>query len=166
MAPGTEIHLDGMDMVNTIFWIIAVPLLLGLILRNRFPREAEMLYRPLRFVSLAILAAIIALAFAKNYALFLRYYHYIIILVFVHNSLALLGGYFFGRLMKNTELDIRSITIETGIQNSGLGLVIIFNFFNGNGGMALIAAWWGIWHIISGFAISQYFALRTSKIGV
>ena len=103
MAPGLRSTIDGMDMVNTIFWIIAVPLVLGLVLNNKFPRQAELFYKPLRFVSLAILPVIIALAFAKNYTLFLRYYHYIIILVFVHNSLALLGGYYFGRLMKNTE---------------------------------------------------------------
>lgn len=63
--------------------------------------------------------------------------------------------------MKINQQDTRSVTIETGIQNSGLGLLIVFTVFNGQGGMALIAAWWGIWHIISGFAISRYFAYKT-----
>ena len=50
--------------------------------------------------------------------------------------------------------DRRAVTIETGIQNSGLGLVLIFAFFGGLGGMAVVAAFWGIWHAISGIALA------------
>jgi BASS family bile acid:Na+ symporter len=153
-------------MVFTIFWIIAVPLVLGLFINKYYPRHARIFHKPLRYTSLLLLLGIIILAFVKNYTLFVEYYHYIIMLVLIHNALALSGGYLFGRLLKNTEQDIRSITIETGIQNSGLGLIIIFNFFNGQGGMALVAAWWGIWHIISGFAVSQFFAYKTSRVSV
>jgi BASS family bile acid:Na+ symporter len=48
------------------------------------------------------------------------------------------------------------LAIETGIQNSGLGLILIFNFFGGLGGMALVAGWWGIWHIVSGLGLSFF----------
>jgi BASS family bile acid:Na+ symporter len=50
---------------------------------------------------------------------------------------------------------VKTIAIETGIQNSGLGLVLIFSFFSGLGGMALITAWWGIWHLISGIILAS-----------
>ena len=50
--------------------------------------------------------------------------------------------------------------IETGIQNSGLGLVLIFNFFGGLGGMALVAAFWGIWHIVSGLTVATFWSRR------
>jgi BASS family bile acid:Na+ symporter len=56
--------------------------------------------------------------------------------------------------------DRRAIAIETGIQNSGLALVLIFNFFNGLGGMALIASWWSIWHLISALALASYWKVR------
>jgi bile acid:Na+ symporter, BASS family len=59
--------------------------------------------------------------------------------------------------------DQKSIAIETGIQNSGLGLVLIFTFFDGLGGMAIIAAWWGIWHVVSGLAIAFYWS-RTAVV--
>ena len=49
----------------------------------------------------------------------------------------------------------RAITIETGIQNSGLGLILIFGFFSGLGGMAIVAAFWGIWHLISGITLAS-----------
>ena len=71
-------------------------------------------------------------------------------LVFIHNAGAFLFAFAIASLFKLKEKEIKSITIETGIQNSGLGLLIIFGFFSGLGGMAIITAWWGIWHIVSG----------------
>lgn len=58
---------------------------------------------------------------------------------------------------------VGTIAIEVGIQNSGLGLVLIFNFFGGLGGMALVAAFWGIWHIISGLAIATFWSRRVPE---
>jgi BASS family bile acid:Na+ symporter len=42
--------------------------------------------------------------------------------------------------------------------------LLIFNFFDGLGGMALIAAWWGIWHIIMGFIIGWYWSIGKTSI--
>ena len=64
------------------------------------------------------------------------------------------GGYAISTLAKLSHFDRRAVTIETGIQNSGLGLVLIFTFFGGLGGMAIVAAFWGIWHAISGIIIA------------
>ncbi len=47
-----------------------------------------------------------------------------------------------------------------GIQNSALGLVLVFNFFEGLGGMAILVAWWGIWHIIAGLVTAFIFTRR------
>ena len=79
-------------------------------------------------------------------------------MVFIHNAIALIAGYQIGRLFKLSIPDRRSIAIETGIQNSGLGLILIFSFFEGLGGMAIVAAWWGIWHIISGLSLATFWS--------
>jgi BASS family bile acid:Na+ symporter len=68
--------------------------------------------------------------------------------------LALLTGFLTSKIARLNSKDVKTITIETGIQNSGLGLLIIFTFFKGMGPMALITAWWGIWHLISGIAVA------------
>lgn len=81
-------------------------------------------------------------------------------MVLVHNGVGLLGGFGFAKLMKLPKLDARAISIETGIQNSALALILIFNFFDGKGGMALIAAWWGIWHILSGLTLAAFWSRR------
>lgn len=158
-----KVNIDFFEMVQLVFVTIAVPLVLGFLFRAKLPTLTTKIMKPIKYISFLILIAIIVMAFTSNYELFLEYYHYVIALVLVHNALALAIGYYFSRIMKVSQPDTRSITIETGIQNSGLGLLIIFTVFNGQGGMALIAAWWGIWHIISGFAISQYFAYRSTE---
>jgi BASS family bile acid:Na+ symporter len=66
-------------------------------------------------------------------------------------------------LTRLSEYDRRAITIETGIQNSGLGLVLIFAFFGGLGGMAVAAAFWGIWHAISGLALAAVWSRREAR---
>jgi BASS family bile acid:Na+ symporter len=158
-----NIDLGFFELMQTIVLIIGIPLVLGMLTRYYFPRFSEKAQNVTKYISFLILLAIIGMAFLKNYELFLDYYQFIVLLVLLHNAVALLFGYYFSRFMHNTERDCRTITIETGIQNSGLGLVLIFTFFEGQGGMALITAWWGIWHIISGFIISQYFARKKDR---
>ena len=86
------------------------------------------------------------------------HYQYIIYIVLLHNAIALGSGYYLAKINKLSIQDRKTISIETGIQNSGLALVIVFTLFDGNGGMALMAAWWGIWHIISGFIIATIYS--------
>ena len=73
----------------------------------------------------------------------------------MNKGLALLVGYCWTRnIMKLPKADAQSVSIETGIQNSGLALILIFNYFKGAGGMALIAAWWSVWHLISAMVLA------------
>ena len=80
------------------------------------------------------------------------------LLVIAHNALALGGGFVTATLARVSAYDRRAITIETGIQNSGLGLILIFAFFHGLGGMAVVAAFWGIWHAVSGIGLAWVMA--------
>ncbi|MGB5362651.1 MAG: bile acid:sodium symporter family protein, partial [Aureibaculum sp.] len=58
----------------------------------------------------------------------------------------------------------KTMALETGIQNSGLGLLLVFAFFEGLGGMALCVAFWGIWDIVSGLTLAYYWSKKTAKI--
>jgi BASS family bile acid:Na+ symporter len=95
-----------------------------------------------------------------NWQYFINYVGFVFFGVLVHNALALNLGYWSGRLARLNEADSRAVSIEVGIQNSGLGLVLVFNFFDGLGGMAIITAWWGIWHIIAGLVAAFIFSRR------
>lgn len=149
-------HIDPLQIAFTVSMMLVLPLVLGVLLNTRRPELATRLRTPLQYLSMAIFVAFIVLALAANWDFFLGYVHYVALLVLVHNALALSGGYTLATLAGVSEYDRRSITIETGIQNSGLGLVLIFGFFGGLGGMAVVAAFWGIWHAISGIALAQF----------
>lgn len=146
------------SMFKTVILILGLPLILGYWFASKFKQTTLKIIKPIRIFSFLILIAIILMAFTKNIDAFKEYYEYIIYIVFIHNAIALLSGYYFARIMSLPLEDAKTISIETGIQNSGLALVIIFGMFDGNGGMALIAAWWGIWHIISGFIIAMIYS--------
>jgi BASS family bile acid:Na+ symporter len=159
----SSISMDLWGVLQTIIIILGIPIILGMLVRHHYEKLAKRLQPIMHWSSIIIFAAIVIMAFAANIDLFLTYIYLVVLLVFIHNAVALFSGYQIGRMFGLPEADRRSLAIETGIQNSGLGLVLIFSFFNGLGGMALVAAWWGIWHIISGMTISYYWNFRSSK---
>ena len=101
-------------------------------------------------VSVAFLLLFVIGALAANYHHFLTYFHLILGVVFVLNVMVLLSGYFISKMMRLTDSDARAVTIVMGIKNSALGLAMVFQFFQGMGGMAMIVAWWGISQITMG----------------
>ena len=153
-----ETAIDPVQVAFTVFFLLILPLCLGVLTKNRFPELTARIRKPLQWLSMTIFVAFIVLALAANWGFFLNYVGAVALLVFIHNGLALLTGNLVSRAAGLSEYDRRSITIETGIQNSGLGLILIFAFFNGWGGMAVVAAFWGIWHAISGITIALLMA--------
>ena len=159
----TEVSLDFWQLLKTITTLLLIPIVLGMLLRYRSPKIADRLHPIMHYSSIFIFVLIVALAFSANFNLFLAYIHLVVLLVLAHNAVALMAGYQVGRLFGLNRMDRKSIAVETGIQNSGLGLILIFGFFDGLGGMAIVAAWWGIWHILSGLSLA-YFWSRNSDL--
>jgi BASS family bile acid:Na+ symporter len=152
------INLEFWKLFKTVLLLLFIPLVLGLWFSSKFKKATRIIAKPIRIISFLILIAFILIAFLNNLDIFTEYYQYIIYIVLIHNAIALGSGYFLAKFNKLSIQDCKTISIETGIQNSGLALVIIFTLFDGNGGMALITAWWGIWHIISGFIIATIYS--------
>lgn len=157
-GPSAEIlratAIDPVSIAITISLMLILPLVLGVILNARRPDITARLRGPLQWVSMAIFIGFVAVALASNWALFLAFAGGIAGLVIAHNALGLAGGFVTATLAGLSPFDRRAVTIETGIQNSGLGLVLIFGFFGGLGGMAIVAAFWGVWHAISGLVLA------------
>ena len=155
-----NVNLDFAEALKTVFVILGIPLFAGLLIRQQNDEWAEKYGDLIRKISIGIFIAFIILAFSSNYNNFIQYISYAFILVAIHNALAFCIGYYSAKLANLDAPDRRSIAIETGIQNSGLGLLLVFTFFNGLGGMALVVAWWGIWHLVSGLALSYFWSSR------
>lgn len=156
--------LSPWDMAFTVSILLVCPLVLGMVVNAKLPALAARLRGPMKPFSMLVLALFIVGALAANFGFFLDYIGLVAGLVLLHNGVALAGGYFLPMASGLPEEDRRAISIETGIQNSGLGLVLIFNFFGGLGGMAIVAAWWGVWHILSGLVLAWWFARRPLRV--
>jgi BASS family bile acid:Na+ symporter len=160
----TEIHLDLFEVFRIIILILGIPLILGMTLRHFKDDFSKMISPYIKNFGIIFFSGFVIVAFSMNFDHFINYVHLVIAVVFLHNAIALSSGYGLGYLFKLPKPDRKSIAIETGIQNSGLGLLLIFNFFDGLGGMALVAAWWGIWHIVAGLSIGWYWSIGKSTL--
>lgn len=150
------------DVFKTIFILLGIPLTLGILTSQFLPKVADALKKPFQWISIIFFLAMVVLSFWNNRAAFLQCIEYIFLVVLVHNLLALATGFSVASIFKLPRADRRTLTIETGIQNSGLGLVLllgtsIFAGFPAHGGMLVITAWWGVWHIVSGLIVATFF---------
>lgn len=156
-----EISISPIEMMKLVLLLLGLPLILGMYLNYRKPLLAIKIAKTLKMVSLLFFISLVFIALYNNRVIFMDYILYVFWIVLIHNLVAFSTGFGMGKLFRLPEENIRSITIETGIQNSGLGLLLIFTFFDGLGGMALLAAFWGIWHIISGLALAAIWNNKT-----
>lgn len=151
-------RIDPVQIAITVTCMLILPLILGITLNTRRPALADRIRRPMQNLAMLIFVGFIVAALAANWGFFLGFAHTTAALVISHNALALGSGFAMATLLGLSAYDRRAVTIETGIQNSGLGLVLIFGFFGGLGGMAVVAAFWGMWHAISGIALARLMA--------
>jgi len=157
------LEISALDVFKTIFMILGIPLILGILCNSKFPNLTSKILIPMKRFSIFAFTAIIVIIFVKNYDYFVDHIKYIFVLVLIHNMLALATGYYTAAAFRLSARNRKTIAIETGIQNSGLALVLLFNpmifpIDTPVGGMAFITAWWGVWHIISGISIAGYWS--------
>ena len=153
-----SVSVSPMEVARFVLLILGIPLIIGMVINNYHPNFAGRVSRLLKPVSILIFLSFIAVAFYNNLDVFLEHIHYVLVLVIVHNALLLATGFYFAKLNKLSYLNQKTLSIETGIQNSGLGLLLVFTFFDGLGGMALLVAFWAIWDIASGLLIAYFWS--------
>ena len=158
------------EMLEQIVLILGIPIILGVIVSRYIPRVAKALSKPAQVLSILLFLAMVVVSVNKVltgldstwavYAALLT----ALLVVIIHNASVLGLGYSGASLMKVAPADRRSLTIETGIQNSGLGLALLLNpaifdpaVWHNNGGMVIVTALWGVWHIISGLTVATIF---------
>ncbi|WP_299550143.1 bile acid:sodium symporter family protein [Seonamhaeicola sp.] len=153
-----EVELNPFELIKLVTLILGIPLFFGMLVRRYNEKLALKLAKILRPLSIFIFGAIIVIAFSNNIDVFNAYIHHVLLLGISHNIVAIFLGLVVAKVSRLSFKNQKTIAIETGIQNSGLGLLLIFTFFNGLGGMAILAAFWGIWHIISGLLLAFYWS--------
>ena len=159
------LHIPFMPMLEQILLLLGVPIVLGLVFAKYFPNATKKITKPAQIISILLFIGMVIVSFSQNFQIIVDNIIYIFFIVLLHNACALSTGYLGGALAKLPQRDRRSLTVEVGIQNSGLGLILLFNpaifppevWHSHYGGMLLITAWWGIWHIVSGLTVAYLF---------
>jgi len=160
----SEITFDKLNFLFNTFLILALPLLIGVSLLYLFPKFAKKIYNSVSLISAICSLLIIVFAFIEYFEVFLQIGISIIVLIIVHNTLAFLLGYISGLTINASKASARSLTFEIGIQNSGLGIVILLTQLDGIGGAGIVAGLWGIWHIIAGLILVGFFRWKDSYV--
>lgn len=161
------LSLDPTQMGINVGILLGIPLVAGMALGHYAPKIAGFLRKPLKWLSIAFFAVFVGLAFRANFDHFIAHVSSVFLPVLLLNAGALALGWGSARLFGLPEADRRAVSIEVGIQNSGLGLILVFNVFDGLGGMAVVAAWWGLWHIIAGMSLAgiwSWFPPRAEEV--
>jgi bile acid:Na+ symporter, BASS family len=155
-----QITLDPVEVGGHIAAIIAIPFALGVLCTEKLPRLTQRIRRPARILSFLCLVGFILGAVAGNWRYFVDYVGIVLLAVALHDALAFGTGWLCARASGLADYDRRAVTIEVGIRNSGLGLVLIFSFFGGLGGMAVVAGVWGFWDIVAGLALASWWSRK------
>jgi len=158
-----EVAVNPVEMFLHVLLLLGLPLAAGLFVSRQWPRFTARAQKPMKLFSLGFFLIFVLAALGANWQYFLLYVGMVVGVVFIHNASALATGYGLALAVGLPERDRRAVSIECGIQNSGLGLILIFDFFGGLGGMAVITAWWGIWHIIAGLSLATFWSRRPPR---
>ena len=160
-----ELSIPFLPMLYQIMLLLGVPIVLGMVFAKYHPNATKKITKPAQVLSVLLFVGMVIVSFSQNWQIFINNIIYVFFIVLLHNACALATGFFGAKLAKLPQRDCRSLTVEIGIQNSGLGLVLLFNpvifppeiWHQHYGAMLLVTAWWGIWHIVAGLSVAYLF---------
>ena len=154
---GKSVDVDVVGMLLSILWVVILPIVGGLIIKWLLPRFTEQAtdYLP-AFSSLAI-ALIVSIVIAANADKLMAGGLIIVLVVVLHNLSGLGLGYLIGRLLRLSEPKKRAISIEVGMQNSGLASSLATLHFAAYPLATIPGAIFSVWHNISGALVAYLY---------
>lgn len=154
-----SIEIDSIGMIVSIAQIVVLPIIAGLLSNRLFPQVSKALYAHLPNIASTLILLIIAIIVAVNAKDISDVGFALVIAVMLHNLLGLAIAYGLAKLTGQPEVVARTIAIEVGMQNSGLGVALAFKFFGPLS--ALPGALFSIWHNISASLVAAFWKWQT-----
>ncbi|MDF1605668.1 bile acid:sodium symporter family protein [Nocardioides sp. YIM 152315] len=161
-----DVQIDPWDMVGEAVLLIALPFALGILIAWLRPAVSARARKVVEPAALVLLVLIIVGALAGQFGLFLDYVGVVAVAIVLQNALSLVVGYGSGRATRLPEPGVRAMTLEVGLRNTGLALVLALAFFEDLGGVAFVAAMWGLWDTVTGLVLSTWWRRRPAGAGV
>ena len=158
------IDINAMSMLKSILQVVLFPIVLGLLVRAILKNKVDHYIQVMPLISVVAIVAIVAAIIAGSKAQILESGLMILGVVILHNGLGLLLGFWAARIFKLPYTDCKAISIEVGMQNSGLGVALAAVHFALSPITAVPSAIFSLWHTISGSALATYWAAKSDKI--
>ena len=161
---GKSVDVDVAGMMLSVLLVVILPIVAGLVIKSLWPRFTDKAKDYLPAFSSVAIAFTVAIVVSANAAKLLAGGLIIIIVVMLHNLFGLGLGYLIGLLLGLTEPKKRAISIEVGMQNSGLASSLATIHFAAYPLATIPGAIFSVWHNLSGALVARLYT-RTSKIG-
>lgn len=161
LLAGQWMPVNAVNMFMSIIQVIIVPIVLGLLVKKLIPTVVEKSLNIVPLISVLAIITIVSAVVSKNVDNIASAGFLVFIGVFLHNGTGLILGYYAGKFMGLSELDRRAISIEVGMQNSGLGVALASAHLGPLA--ALPSALGAVWHNISGPILATYWSKHPVK---
>ncbi|MEW8084281.1 MAG: bile acid:sodium symporter family protein [Candidatus Thiodiazotropha endolucinida] len=155
---GQKVPVPVASMLWSIFKIVLLPVTLGVLVNTLFGRKLGAFKHIFPLLSVLAIVVIIAIIVALNRSNLANLGMAIALAVIMHNLLGLMGGYWLPKLLGWDERVCRTLAIEVGMQNSGLGVALAVKYFSV--AAALPGALFSIWHNLTGSMLAGYWSRR------
>ena len=160
---GQRVEVNVVSMFVSIVEVVLLPILLGFVINRFFHSFTQNAVRVLPLISTTAIVAIVAAVVSANSAKILTSGLLILVVVILHNLLGYAAGYTVGRLLKLDTAKCRAISIEVGMQNSGLATSLATTHFAQYPLATIPGAVFSVWHNISGAILANIFARTADK---
>ena len=162
LLAGETVDVDALGMLLSILYVVVLPIVAGSIIQHYQPSFTQKAAIWLPAFSTLMITAVVAIIVAHNAEKLLTSGLLILAVVMLHNLCGFVLGYTLGRLMHLTEPKRRAISIEVGMQNSGLATSLATIHFAAYPLAAVPGAIFSVWHNISGALFARWFARKDS----
>ncbi|WP_179999614.1 bile acid:sodium symporter family protein [Acinetobacter sp. YH12239] len=158
------IDIDVVAMLVSVMQVILFPIILGVIVSGLFKQKIDQYIEMMPMVSVIAIVLIVAAIIAGSKVQILHSGLLILAVVILHNGLGYFIGYWAAKLLQLNQADAKAVSIEVGMQNSGLGVALAAVHFAATPITALPSAIFSLWHNISGPILASYWATRDKAV--
>lgn len=157
-----DVSIDTWDMVAEVALLIGLPFVAGLLVAWRWPAVSRNARRFVEPAALVLLLLIIVAGTAGQVGTYFEYIGVVALAIILQNAISLAVGYGTGRGLRLAPPGVRTMTFELGVRNTGLALVLALGYFADLGGVAFVAALWGLWDVTTGLVLATWWK-RTAR---
>ncbi|MBR2229040.1 MAG: bile acid:sodium symporter family protein [Prevotella sp.] len=161
LLAGTMVDVDTVGMLMSIVYVVIAPIVCGLLCQRFLPKLTKLLTPYLPAFSSVVIAMVVGIVVSHNAARLLTAGLLIVAVVMIHNILGLAIGFAVGRLLRLQRPKCVALSIEVGMQNSGLASSLAVLHFAAYPLATIPGAVFSVWHNISGALVAKLYSLKS-----